>query len=150
MDPQALRALIIPLPEHTERHRALEHALGVGAGFSGAWYRSQKEHWLGWLGEYHGPGAYYRSAKTPRDAAYIWNHIQCAPMLFWLAEALGLPDEQLDRAFSEVQASNRRGAAQCAALRRVIRWRDIDAALASLPLGPIAKARNALGRWFGS
>ncbi|MBR0405923.1 MAG: hypothetical protein IJI68_12125, partial [Eggerthellaceae bacterium] len=22
----------------------------------GVWYRSQKEHWLGWLSEYDGPG----------------------------------------------------------------------------------------------
>src|SRR5712691_3569246 len=22
------------------------------------WYKTQKEHWLGWLGDYHGPGAY--------------------------------------------------------------------------------------------
>jgi hypothetical protein len=25
-----------------------------------AWYRTQKEHWLGWLREYNGPGYYSR------------------------------------------------------------------------------------------
>src|SRR5262245_11407403 len=34
----------------------------------GKWYKTQKEHWLGWLSEYHGPGAYGRRADTRRDA----------------------------------------------------------------------------------
>ena len=34
----------------------------------GKWYKTQKEHWLGWLREYHGPGCYGRQDSTPRNA----------------------------------------------------------------------------------
>src|SRR5450755_1981595 len=54
--------------------------------FEGVWYRSQKEHWLGWLSEYDGPGAYGRT-NSNRSAEFTYNHINCAQMLFWLAEA---------------------------------------------------------------
>ena len=33
----------------------------------GVWYRTQKEHWLGWLSQYEGPGAYGRTGPA-RDA----------------------------------------------------------------------------------
>jgi hypothetical protein len=39
-------AAIEKLPEDEPRDR------------DGVWYRTQKEHWLGWLSQYHGPGAY--------------------------------------------------------------------------------------------
>jgi len=57
------------------------------------WYTTQKEHWLGWLGEYHGPGAYGRKTKTKRDARYAYNHIVEAKMLLWLIEAAGVKAE---------------------------------------------------------
>jgi hypothetical protein len=99
----------------------LEQALGEGIGF-GAWYSSQKEHWLGWLGEYDGPGAYGRQTGKARGARYVYNHIQCAPMLFWLAEALEVEENALDAAFEAVLAAPKRNASLCAALRRVIPW----------------------------
>lgn len=46
------------------------------------WYRTQKEHWLGWLGDYEGPGAYKRKTGVKRDAKYAYNHIVC-PELLW-------------------------------------------------------------------
>jgi len=52
------------------------------------WYETQKQHWEGWLREYD--GAYGRSAWD-RTAESVYNHIQCAPMLLWLAEAGGIP-----------------------------------------------------------
>src|SRR6476660_1253800 len=54
------------------------------------WYRSQRQHWLGWLGGYDGPGAYARR-NWDRSAAYVYNHIVGPPMLFWLGEAAGVP-----------------------------------------------------------
>lgn len=102
MKPLVLRAYIRPLPEYLSRTKALENEIGVGVGYDGAWYRSQKEHWLGWLSEYDGPGAYGRTDATQRNGAYIYNHIQCAPMLFWLSEALGASQERLELAFGAV------------------------------------------------
>jgi hypothetical protein len=106
--------------------RAMEEAIGVGAGFDGAWYRSQKEHWLGWLSEYNGPGAYGRSEKQKRTAEYAYNHIQCAPMLFWLAEALGVQEHCLAAGFQAVLDVPEKGARQCAVLRRCISWAEIE------------------------
>ncbi|MEX3314981.1 hypothetical protein [Sulfitobacter sp. PS-8MA] len=132
MKPLVLRAHIRPLPEYLPRTRAMEETIGVGAGFDGAWYRSQKEHWLGWLSEYSGPGAYGRSEKTKRSAEYAYNHIQCAPMLFWLAEALDAKERCLAAGFEAVLDVPQKGARQCAALRRCIPWTVIE---------------NALGNW---
>ena len=114
MTPQELLFRIQDLPAETPKFRALELALKEGTGYGRAWYLTQKEHWQGWLGEYDGPGAYGRKEWASRDAAFAWNHIVCAPMLFWLVEALGLPEADLDHAFQAVIAANPRGAAQCA------------------------------------
>ena len=54
---------------------------------SGIWnrrrasYATQKEHWLGWLSEYNGPG-YYGRKSSHRSAEFVYNHIVCPmPML---------------------------------------------------------------------
>lgn len=39
------------LPETPLLTVALERKKGIGVGDGRAWYISQKEHWLGWLGE---------------------------------------------------------------------------------------------------
>ena len=54
------------------------------------WYATQKEHWLGWLSEYHSPGAYGRKSHSRRDARYAYNHIVEAKMLLWLVQAAGV------------------------------------------------------------
>lgn len=150
MTPQDLRARLASLPADTPRHKALERALAEGVGFGQAWYHSQKEHWHGWLGEYDGPGAYGRKGWANRDAAFIWNHIQCAPMLFWLAEALGLPETDLERAYQDILAAPKRNASQCAVLRRVFPWEVIEAALPPAPpKGPMAKLKAIVTRITG-
>ena len=148
MTPRTLRAHIRPLPEYLSRTRAMEQAIGIGVGFDGAWYRSQKEHWLGWLAEYSGPGAYGRSSQTPRDARHAYNHIQCAPMLFWLAEALGVEEPRLDVAFTAVTEIDVKGAPQCAALRRALPWDTVEHQLSLWPYGMIAHLRiGAVTGW---
>ena len=76
-------------PDHPPRTVALENKIQIGTGFHGKWYRSQREHWLGWLGYHH--HKIYNGGKKPEsvDAAKIWNSLACSPMLFWLAESGG-------------------------------------------------------------
>jgi hypothetical protein len=62
----------------------------------GVWYTSQKEHWLGSLSEYGGPG-YYGRKNSHRSAEFISNHIVCPPMVLWLAEASGVPKTRLSK-----------------------------------------------------
>jgi hypothetical protein len=71
---------------------AFEHALTKRDTWSAneVWYKSQKEHWLGWLSEYDGPGFYGRKTNGSRSAEYAYNHIVCPPMVLWLAEASGV------------------------------------------------------------
>lgn len=133
MTPRQLRGNIKRLPANTPKHKALEQALCEGVGFGNAWYNSQKEHWLGWLDEYDGPGAYGRQTDKPRTAQYAYNHIQCAPMLFWLADALVFAEETLDDAFDAVLAAPKRNASQCAALRTVISWPEVHRHLIKAP-----------------
>ena len=122
------------LDPDTPKHKELETLLRIGVGYGDPWYRSQREHWLGWLGDYHTPGAYNRSMKSPSEARAIYNRINCAPMLFWLGEAAGLPNSQLDRAFDAIaEKASGRVASQCGAHRKVVPWADIEAALLKLP-----------------
>ncbi len=126
MTPKQFRRKVKLLPPRTSRFRELEIALQEGTGFGGAWYRSQKEHWLGWLSEYDGEGAYGRKTTSGRDARFVYNQSQCAPMLFWLAEAVEIDEKQLEAAFDAVVAAPQRNASQCAALRRLITWDMIE------------------------
>lgn len=54
------------------------------------WYRTQKEHWIGWLAQYDGPGAYGRRTDVVRDARYAYNHIVEPAMLLYLAKSAGI------------------------------------------------------------
>jgi len=93
-----------------------------------AWYQTQKEHWLGWLGEYHGPGAYGRTTGIKRDAVYAYNHIVNHNMLLWLIKAAGVRSDLVDAA----KRAARRGKtmqAKSAAIRRHVGWEVIEARL---------------------
>jgi hypothetical protein len=76
------------------------------------WYKSQKEHWLGWLKDYDGPGFYQSKTHTGRDAKYICNHINCSPILLYLPEALRVPLELIQKAFEAVIKANESGMAR--------------------------------------
>ena len=67
--PSALRRAISKLPED-ERTNSPK-----------VWYRSQLEHWLGWLEKYDSPGAYGRKVTSGRDARFVYNHVVEPKML---------------------------------------------------------------------
>lgn len=94
----------------------------------GKWDQTQKQHWLGWLGEYHGPGAYGRKTGIKRDAAYAYNHIVNHNMLLWLMKAAKVQPELVEAA----ERAARRGKtmqAKSAAIRRHVGWEEIEARL---------------------
>lgn len=125
MDLSTFRHIIANLPEGLELHRQLYPMPVDGRAPRKNWYRSEKEHWLGWLDEYQGPGAYGRQDQATDDAQKVYNRVQSAPMLLWLAEAARIEKLALSKAIAEVKAAGRSGASQCAALRRVIPWSAI-------------------------
>lgn len=92
------------------------------------WYRTQKEHWLGWLSEYNGAGAYGRKSGQNRDARFAYNHIVCPEMLVWLIEASGVPRE-LVTAARVAAASGGTMMQRAGAIRRQVPWTEVFAAL---------------------
>jgi hypothetical protein len=129
MTPNSLAAALRRLPAAGKKNSAFERRLTGPWRKDEVWYSSQKEHWLGWLSEYDGPGAYDRKTTSGRSAEYIYNHIVCAPMLVWLAEALKIDSNQLNAAIKAALSARPTMMSQSAAVRRVIPWSDIEAKL---------------------
>jgi hypothetical protein len=96
---------------------------------NGVWYTSQKEHWLGWLSEYDGPGAYDRKTWRGRSAEFVYNHIQSPSMLVWLAEAVGVSKAKLQLARRSALSGPHNKASHCAMLRAIIPWQDVEGRL---------------------
>jgi hypothetical protein len=51
-------------------------------------YKTHKDHWLGWLSEYDGPG-YYGRESWDVNAKTVYQRLNCGPMIVWLNEAAG-------------------------------------------------------------
>ena len=130
MDAKGLRAVIEKLPSHSHFSQKLE-ANPLLAINRNPWYKSQKEHWMGWLGEYDGPGFYGRKTHTGRDAKYIYNHIMCSPMLLYFPDALGVSAELIKKAYDEViQTNDPKMAKQCGIIRKTIPFELVEKELA--------------------
>jgi hypothetical protein len=92
------------------------------------WYRTQRQHWLGWLSEYCGPGFYGRQVRVKRDAKFAYNHIVEPEMLLYLARAAGV-DKRLVTAASRAAAPRKTLMGKTGAMRIVIPWVTVAAAL---------------------
>jgi hypothetical protein len=89
------------------------------------WYATQKEHWLGWLGEYSGAGHYGRqNATTKATGEQVYNRIVNPAMLLWLVEASGT-DKAIVEAAMKASLEAKTYAAQSAAIRRIAPWAAI-------------------------
>jgi hypothetical protein len=91
----------------------------------------QKKHWTGWLSEQNGPGAYGRKGDAVKEARSVYNRIMCPPMLVWLAEAVGIKKTVIQSAVSEALKPKKPFASQCATIRRIIPWEEIESKLES-------------------
>jgi hypothetical protein len=69
------------------------------------WYHTEKEHWLGWLSEYDGPGAYGRTGDQHRDARFAYNHIVNPYMLMYPIEAIPMRPELVEAAQVALKAN---------------------------------------------
>ena len=88
-----------------------------------------------------GQAGYGRTDAAQSKGRYIYNHIQCAPMLFWLAEALECESALLKAAYNDVTATNTKGARQCAALRDHLGWQKIEAAITDFEYSKFQRLR---------
>jgi hypothetical protein len=127
MTPQQLATRIRKLREKVPIATDFEDALRRNRS-KRVWYTSQKQHWLGWLSEYSGPG-YYGRKNSCRSAEFVYNHIVCPPMVLWLAEASGVPKVKVADAKRAALSSSPQLQAQSAAIRRIIPWEMIEVRL---------------------
>lgn len=95
---------------------------------TGVWYRTEKEHWLGWLSEYNMRGAYGRIPGKNRDAAYAYNHIVESAMLEWLARAAGVSPAAVRRG-QRAMARHRMLQRKAGAFRKEVPWERVQGAL---------------------
>jgi hypothetical protein len=128
MTPNSLRRKISKLriaAPVTENYGQALIARGIW-GTKDVWYSSQKEHWMGWLSEYDGPGAYGRKSWSGRTAEFVYNHINCPPMVLWLAEAAGVPKKDLLAAKRSALSGRQNRASHCALIRKAVPWSAIE------------------------
>lgn len=92
------------------------------------WYRTQHEHWLGWLRGYEGPGGYGRQ-NWSRSAAFVYNHIVNPQMLIYVAEATEVDGRVLKAAAKAALQSQATMGSMSGAIRRLIPWKVIEAGL---------------------
>ncbi|AML52827.1 hypothetical protein [Falsihalocynthiibacter arcticus] len=128
-----------PAPPRTT---ALEQKIQIGTGFHGKWYRSQREHWLGWM--------FFQDAKALEKgidpaglpAKHVWNRLKCSPMMFWLAEVSGVSPSLLEAAENAAIRATlinpKDGNPHGRLMREVLPWDVIEEALsdgsAKLPI----------------
>jgi hypothetical protein len=91
------------------------------------WYSNQHEHWLGYLDGFVGPGAYGRK-NSKRSAEFVYGYIVNPLMLIYLAEAAGLGPAVVRAAVKDALRAFTMPA-MCAAIRRVVPWETVEAAL---------------------
>ena len=115
---------IARLPAQPPLTCKFERALAALGLWSGGSHASQRDHWQSWL-------ANHQRRKNRRTAAFVFNHIECAPMLIWLAESLGVPKARVAEARRAALAAGKNFASQCAAIRKVIPWKRIADRLGS-------------------
>ena len=86
----------------------------------------RKEDWLGWLSEYDGPGFYGRK-NADRSARFIFNKLNSADQIIWLAEASGVDAALLKKALKA--SKNLPHSKQAAGVRAILPWELIEANL---------------------
>ena len=104
---RAVQALPATMPQSDKLHK------------SG--YASHKDHWVAWLRGYYGPGFYGRS-NWDRDARYVYQHLNCGPMIVWLNEAAGEDPALIRRTIVEMQRAGGRAQTEAMIARHLLPW----------------------------
>lgn len=142
-----LKQILTCCPDHPPRTVALERRIKIGTGFHAKWYRSQREHWLGWIVRQE-----YIAIESGKDVGAItarrrWSGLNCIPMMFWLAEVAGVPDEQLSEVESAARDLAQRKPHDCPehgkGIRQVLPWKVVEQCLLRLPRATAEEATQA-------
>ena len=127
--PKVLRKKIAKLPVSvpiTEKYEARIRKRRTGP--TNVWYSSQNEHWLGWLENYDGPGAYGRSSWDV-SAEVVYNRVVNSAMVLYLGEASGVATPIVKAAAAAGLKAGPTMQSQSAAIRALIPWSLIESQL---------------------
>jgi hypothetical protein len=145
---EVLLRYIAGYPATPPRTIALEQEIRIGAGFHGKWYRSQQEHWLGYVGYKRAQWAAQGKNYDLEKAKSHWSRTHCFPMLFWLAECAGVDSDILEmaevaaRSVAAVIGSDHPSHGKAA--REALPWSLVEQAILSKePELDLANARSA-------
>lgn len=87
--------------------------------------RDEREHMVAWFADNETVGSGSYSRHSPNlSARRCYGRLQNAASLLWIAEAVGVPREQVERAYDAAAGTDDRRRA-CGAIRRVIPWEDV-------------------------
>ena len=126
MTPKQLRQRILRLPVSAPITEAFEARLAeTTASLRRSWYENQREHWLGWLKEYDGPG-YYGRENWEVDARSVYNRVGNPAMVLWLGEASGISTTIVKNAAADAMKLRGSFPRQCGAIRSLITWDMIE------------------------
>jgi len=101
-----LLSLVQQLPEET--------------ALSAQFHSSQKQAWIHWLSNYVRSGDIGRADRR-RDARFIFNKLNLAPMIIWLAESSGVDAHRVRKANDAVVKSDS-AQTQTAKVRQILPW----------------------------
>lgn len=88
---QDFRAILATLPAHLPISDAFERDLPQRQG---TWWKSQREHMLGWFEHQQSTGSGKFTRKAPNMGARLtYVRLNSAPAIVWIAEALGVDSE---------------------------------------------------------
>lgn len=126
MDIKTLLVVVSTLDHDTPLTRELERLLKVGPRYGAAKYMHQKHHWETWLATYLDPHLTRRAYRPRTGAEAVYNRLNCPPMVFWLAEALGVQHEALRLAFDAALDAPLNQTSQAAAIRARLPWAMVE------------------------
>jgi len=109
-----------PVTERFDRDLRASGALNDGPS-----YKNHKEHWLGWLRDYGGPGAYGRQPNE-RTAQEIYNRVVNPAMVLWLGEACGVPVATVKKAANAGRTLDSTLSGKAGGVRKIIPWSLIE------------------------
>jgi hypothetical protein len=127
-----IRDLLVAISRMPEGRRVRSDAV---------WYESQKEHWIGWLLDYKGPGAYGRKRHDVCDARRVYNRLVCPGMLLYLAKGSGVSAKLIREASTAERRAGPTLMAKCKAVRAYLPWRVVLQALLRSGYLPARAAR---------
>ncbi|WP_170339676.1 hypothetical protein [Ruegeria arenilitoris] len=134
-----LSILVCSLPIEHEEVSCVEQAMQVGSEYGRAWYANQKEHWIGWLADYEGPGAYVKVPNGNVAAENVYRRMVCTPAIFWLVvQSASIGRTATQALVTSILADpNAAMARHSAWIRRTVPWDSVQSAL--LNRAPISK-----------